>query len=280
MKAFRVLSRVRPFFSHWPLHLRMAAQMSAGEINHSFHMMPELGIIYVSIPKVACTSLKLAFREVYGAAGSIRPGAIHDVANQPWQHMRDLGLRDLARRIENGTLKPVTFVRNPFSRALSCYRNQFEYPLRNWDKPNRVHLRSLLIEDPMRRMSFAEFLEAVDRQKSAGMNGHWRPQADFVMAKDIPYAFIGRQENLREDFTALGKIVGTNLSSIKLASRNRSGAGASLADYYTPETIEMVRRIYAADFETFGYSRDLPVSPGGDAAQPEVLGRTVEEARN
>lgn len=259
MSAFRILSRARPlFFSLWPLHMRMAAQMSAGEINHSFHIMKELGIVYVSIPKVACTSLKAAFRELYGVEGGSALKEVHNVANQPWQHVNDRGLRDLASRIENGELKPVTFVRNPFSRALSCFRNQFEYPLRNWDKPNRVHLRSLLIEDPMRHISFTEFLETVSRQKSVDMNGHWRPQADFVMAKDIPYAFVGRQESLGEDLLVLGKLIGRDFSSVELASRNRSGAGTMLAEYYTPETIELVRHIYAADFEIFGYSTDLP----------------------
>ena len=259
MSAFGFLSRMRPvFFSYWPLHLRMAAQMSYGEINHSFHIMPELGILYVSIPKVACTSLKLTFNNLYGGNPDIRPGQIHNVENQPWQHVTDSGLRDLARRIESGELRPVTFVRNPFSRALSCYRNQFEFPLRNWEKTNRVHLRSLLLDDPMRPATFLEFLAAVGRKKSVDMNGHWRPQADFVMAKDIPYSFIGHQETLGDDLKELGRMIGKDFSSLRVPSKNRTGAGTMLGDYYTPEAIDLVRHIYATDFEIFGYSKDLP----------------------
>lgn len=259
MMAFRLLSLARPFFfDRWPLHLRIAAQMRYGEINHSFHIMPELGILYVSIPKVACTTLKRTFRQIYGVTDAIRPGAIHEVRNQPWQHVTDCGLPGLARMIGDGTLRPVAFVRNPFARALSCYRNQFEYDERNWEQPERVKLRSLLNGEPMRRLSFAGFLEAVSSRKSVEMNGHWRPQADFIMANDIVYSFIGRQEALGEDLAKLGRMIGTDFADIDLPSRNRTGAGTMLGEYYTPQTAELVRRIYAVDFETFGYSLDLP----------------------
>ncbi|WP_421863655.1 sulfotransferase family 2 domain-containing protein [Parvibaculum sp.] len=119
-------------------------------------------------------------------------------------------------------------------------------------------MRSLLLDDPMRPASFIEFLEAVKRKKSIDMNGHWRPQADFVMVKDIPYSFIGRQETLDDDLKALGRMIGKDLSSLRLKSKNRTGAGTMLDEYYTPEAIDLVRHVYAADFETFGYSRDLP----------------------
>jgi hypothetical protein len=57
---------------------------------------------------------------------------------------------------------------------------------------------------------------------------------------------------------ALGRMIGMDFSSLHLKSKNCTGAGTMLDEYYTPEAIDLVRLVYVVDFETVGYSRDLP----------------------
>lgn len=280
MTISRVLFHARPlFYSHWPLALRMRAQMDVRDIERSFHIMPDLGIVYLSIPKAACTTLKLTFHKLYGVeTEGLGFHDIHDASKQPWQHISEFGLARLAGMIEDGSLRPVTFVRDPFSRALSVYRNQFEFPMRGWRKARRIKLRSQLLDDPMRRLSFAEFLDAVARQKSRWMNEHWRPQTELMMSQDISYSFVGHQENLEGDLLALGGLVGRDFSLSGIHSMNRSGAGDALARYYTPETADMVRHIYAADFRILGYSTEQPGNEPSAAPHPSLKAAIMNEA--
>jgi hypothetical protein len=61
--------------------------------------------------------------------------------------------------------------------------------------------------------------------------------------------FVGRYENLREDFAALGRRFGveTQLPHVRRSER------APLGDYYDDETRELVRRRHQRDIDAFGY---------------------------
>lgn len=61
--------------------------------------------------------------------------------------------------------------------------------------------------------------------------------------------FVGRYERLKEDFAHVLAQIGI---SVELPWVNRTKHGAYRA-YYTPETRELVGRLYAKDVETFGY---------------------------
>lgn len=65
-------------------------------------------------------------------------------------------------------------------------------------------------------------------------------------------------ESLAADFEALTREIG--LPAVKMERINPTRAnvqGRSLASYYDAETLETTRRLYARDFDLFGYSRDL-----------------------
>jgi hypothetical protein len=76
-------------------------------------------------------------------------------------------------------------------------------------------------------------------------------QKDFICAPDGSQLidFIGRYENLDREFTAICEHIGIRASlPILNVSKTRP-----YQDYYTPETIDLVRQTFAPDIDMFGY---------------------------
>jgi len=66
---------------------------------------------------------------------------------------------------------------------------------------------------------------------------------------EIEMDFIGRIENIEEDFKKLSKLIGIDL---ELPHKNKSERGP-YQDYYTKETRDIVEKIFEKDIEHFNY---------------------------
>ncbi|MEQ9529441.1 MAG: sulfotransferase family 2 domain-containing protein [Parvibaculaceae bacterium] len=238
---------------------RVLKRMPLDAINHNFHIMPKLGIVYAAIPKVGCSMLKAAFLRYHGSAETKRLKHIHNVDNQPWEHVKDRGVADMLNRISRGDLKAVAFVRNPYARTLSCYINQFDTSGLEGIPEGFRKRREQLMGDADRVPTFEEFVDAVGRQSTYEMNGHWRPQTEQLLWGDIDYTFVGQLENFDEGRVRLSDLAGHDLKPyFTRFSSHHAGSVSRTGEFYTPEIAEKVRHIYAADFETFGYGTALP----------------------
>lgn len=139
-------------------------------------------------------------------------------------------------------------VRNPWDWQVSLYRFAFESVL---DLPLlAAYARGLR---PVRKTysgfeSFADYIR-------------WRCTDDVHLQKDFLFSeggeqlvdFVGRFERLDDDFRTICDRIGIPATLPKL---NESSKGTPYRDYYTPETIEMVRQTFAPDIELFGYEFD------------------------
>ncbi len=121
--------------------------------------------VYFRVPKVASSSLLIAFRKV--------------------------DTLEVAEEYDKSHFK-FTFVRDPFDRLASCYRHVIQ-------NGTPETLPSCPGMD--RNMSFEEFVDAVGAIKDVSkMDMHFRPQYTFLPEKPD---FIGRFENLKEDYETL-----------------------------------------------------------------------------
>jgi hypothetical protein len=85
----------------------------------------------------------------------------------------------------------------------------------------------------------------------------WRCKEDVHYQKDFLFSksgeqlvnFIGKYENLETDFHEICEHIGI---TVELPRLNQS-RHKSYQDYYTPETTDLVRKIFAPDIELFGY---------------------------
>lgn len=138
-------------------------------------------------------------------------------------------------------------VRNPYTHAVSHYEYMKQF-------------RAESIAKRVSAMSFSEYLD--DRRKRAfGKDNFFArmpDQAHFVIDDTGTVAVdrILRFENLASDFNALMQELDLD-AELKQVNKTKA-AKKPLDDYYTDETLAKVRKLYARDFDLFGYSRDLP----------------------
>jgi len=64
--------------------------------------------------------------------------------------------------------------------------------------------------------------------------------------------FIGRYENLQEDFNKVCKAIG--IAPVKLLHKNKSERPKDYREAYNNKTKEIVARVFAKDIELFKYT--------------------------
>lgn len=124
------------------------------------------------------------------------------------------------------------FVRNPWCRTVSFYL------FKKARSSNKIY----------KELSFKEYVNSSDHFKST------TTFFNFGLNSEISLDFIGRFENLEEDFyTACGKI-GIKGIKIPLKQLNkRRFKYKSYTEYYDDDTREVIAEKYKKDIEYFGY---------------------------
>lgn len=180
--------------------------------------------IYFFIPKVACTSLKTVLMEL----GYER--VILKAINPKKYSFR------------------FTFVRNPYDRLVSAYKDKVRKPC---ETGVISYNYKLLKED----MSFKDFVRAVHKTPDDKIDRHFRSQ--YWSLKDdeggIYPDFIGKFENIQEDYKKLMNNLGIE-NPPELPHRRNSKKG-NYMDYYDEETKKLVYERYYEDFKLGGYEK-------------------------
>lgn len=198
----------------------------------------ELGFFYNRIPKAANSTVVTNLARL--KFGKEIPSK---TAKKMFQTPSALHKREVARF--NGLFK-FSVVRNPYTRVLSAYL----------DKVERRALRD------NKESSFREFLQSLKNGRLY-KNAHWAPQSALLLLTADQFDFIGKVESLDADIVFIKEKIQKNRPEEPLKSffGNATGATEKLRAYYDAQTAEMVRMLYRDDFDIFGYSQELPVSP-------------------
>lgn len=200
--------------------------------------MDDCGLVYVSIPKVACTSIQ-------SAIGVCRDGVSRR------EVVRTLTLPRRAR-----SYFKFAFVRNPFDRLVSCYTdkvlgaNKQRAERAHFDsRYNRWLVRGLFGDQFAASMTFRAFVELVGRIPDFLADSHFKSQYAHLAKASGHVDYVGMFESLDEDWRELQSLY--DLGSLK---RLNVGKHQPWSDYYRdPAVIEAVRRRYRRDIDMFGY---------------------------
>lgn len=208
--------------------------------------------IFVHIPKTGGTSIgkKLGhFEEFQRDVQDHRP--LREIEPLPLRRIlaRLNSLEDLyllARRVRHCSEKRPTrsqyqdyfkfsFVRNPWARVHSWYRNVMRSP---------KHRQRLSVPADC---SFRKFLEEHP--------GQWALRPQMYWLKDwegeIPFDFIGRFESLQQDFDKVGSELGISDTALPHMVRSEGG---QYTQHYDEFTKRLVAHWYAEEIERFGYT--------------------------
>jgi len=130
------------------------------------------------------------------------------------------------------TFFTFSFVRNPWDWQVSLYN----YMLKSPEHPQHTFIKSMSNFDEYIRWRCAEEV---------------RLQKDFIFLAGDKQAvdLIGRYEKLADDFETICKRIGIT-ASLRWLNVSRT---KPYQEYYTPETIRLVRKAFAPDIALFGY---------------------------
>lgn len=203
---------------------------------------PKQGFAYIQIPKAATRSIREALLAVEDQQG-MDPEQFPLFEAQFSEHVA----RQQLRQSTEG-LKTFAFVRDPYARLYSAYVNKIVDAERRGGKNIfRCHGMSF-------GMPFDDFVRRTCALDDHHIDRHLRSQAWFLTDKQglIP-DFIGHLETFAEDWQQLREAIPA-LGDI--GHRNRAAGDVDFRSYYSEQSLQLVKRRYAKDFELFGYKPD------------------------
>jgi hypothetical protein len=225
---------------------------------------PRLPVVYISNPKAGCSTIKQSLKAAQ-ADDYERRGAGFKRIDQPHggdDCLRREGLTPAACRERY----VISCVRNPFTRALSGYLDKVSPP---GAKP--------LPEFWGRKVdTFEDYLRALSGHKAPYLNPHFRPQHINIDYPRIKYDAIFFLENL----PALSRFLTRIYPNFKLETHapHSRGAADKLRRHYTDEAVDLVRALYARDFELFGYSDRVDDATGAPGEAIAADGHVASDA--
>lgn len=250
-------------------------------------------LFYVATPKVACTSLKWWFAALEGCAQALRENKnscesdpdliIHDSFHRVAPSVTGLHPDDLLEPLTTSAYFRFAVVRNPYKRIFSAWQSKLLLreplqvaPYKNFGFYNQ----------PIKKLSdiaiaFEGFLEHLAANERSGYwDNHWTPQVSLLRPDLIAYTKLAKIEDTKELSAALGEWIGPQFVDPFATRKANESLIPYLQDVVTARSAELIRTLYAEDFEKFGYSEQPPEAKERfSAEQFELAVKAIEMIR-
>ncbi|KAG9341934.1 hypothetical protein JZ751_018251 [Albula glossodonta] len=227
-------------------------------------------LLYCEVPKAGCSNWKRVLMVLGGVASSTRE-IKHDAVHYG-NHLKRLDSFDhqgIAWRLE--TYTKVLFVREPFERLVSAFRDKFENPNTYYHpvfgKPIISKYRANASLAALRTgtgVTFKEFMQyLLDVHRPVGMDIHWEHVNQLCSPCLLDYDFIGKFENIEEEANFLLQRTGApaNLTFPRFKDRHPQAARTSvhITEQYFAQLNASERQraydFYYMDYLMFNYSK-------------------------
>ncbi len=194
----------------------------------------EYNICLAFMPKVANSSMKMAFAKLY----NIEPFASQKdqigIHGCKFFHERMIDIREAS--MINSTAN-IMFVRNPYDRLVSCWQSKLI---------DKVPNAGLVRQGFTRDMTFEDFIKLVCKIPDDIANVHFKSQMCFWLG---PKTTILRFENIDDDW----EIVRNKIVGLPPLPHFGSSEHNHYREYYNPELIKLVQQRFKYDLEVLGY---------------------------
>jgi len=214
--------------------------------------------VYFVVQKVACSSIKTALRPLFDVENPARYETIRKDGKRSFRVHKlfdesgyQIDGSKFFGRVE-GEYRDYfkfAFVRNPWDRLVSCYFQKIV-------NPKGIDLNPPGEDRFYRSMQFGEFVEVVAAIPDEKANAHFRSQYRGICDKNrnVLANFVGRFENLAEDFDFVAKKIGDERLELPHLLRSGRRRSRPYVEFYDDRLRELVRRRFRDDVEIFGYS--------------------------
>lgn len=222
---------------------------------NSFMWQKNWHLLYCWIHKVASSSWSQIFFNLVGK--QVPSSRLHEAA----QYFHP-NAAELSSAMSNSLV--FTFVRHPFERLVSAYRDKFElakkhayvysrYANKILKKTNQSKSRLT----PRRRPTFREFADYLVSGWAPDYNDHWIPYWPHCHFCDLEYDVVGTMETVKDDFEFINNVSGLSSTNLTIPWTNRrNGSSDTALQYFTQldeNIVTSLIEIYRPDFEMFGY---------------------------
>lgn len=245
---------------NFPGKFRTFDQIPSKELDHLI-VDDRHGVIYCFIPKVACTNWKrimivlsqnlkapdgAPYLDPLDIPSALSHNAtVHLTFNKFWRLFGHFSRPLMHHKLKNYT--KFLFVRDPFVRLISAFRNKFALPNEDFytHYGSTMLQRYANISQPPAsaqeafsagiRLSFTHFIKYLldpQTEKEKPFNEHWQQMHRLCHPCQIDYDFVGKLETLHEDTEHLLKILGlSNQIHFPPGYRNRTAEELFMDSY-------------------------------------------------
>lgn len=207
-----------------------------------FYILEDRKLVFISVPKVACSSILSAIASSYQVK---LQSALH--SDPFWQIVRG------TLSAQQQTYDKFAFVRNPFARIVSCYKH----------KILRVRMQSQTEQVPYLfqkflplESTFDEFINVISRVPDCHAEQHFKSQYAILYegGRLLP-DWVGRFETLAASWAEIAQKYRFEQALPKLRSTaHLPDTPQDYRTYYTRPLVKLVYRRYQKDIEAFGYA--------------------------
>lgn len=213
--------------------------------------------LFHSVGKAANSTVKYFLYAEEARGTRLKYENVHDRRVSPLISPFQLSNSQLNDIISDEKYFKFTFVRNPFSRLLSCYLDRI---LPKKSTPYKEVVRYIGKEVGY-NVPFPEFVEAVCSQSNYEQNNHWRLQYADAMCDVIKYSYIGKQETFTECMSEVWENIYPGLKvpdfGMKNLSPSKTGSTEKVNSYWTKNLVKLVSERFEKDFVFFEYDNHV-----------------------
>lgn len=216
----------------------------------NYFISEKLGVAYLRVPKAGCSSIQALI------LATEKPELYEEIKDEIKEHVNFLhntqGVFETSKKPPKSLIK-FTFVRHPFNRLLSFYKNQIN--------PSNVlteEMKNRLQEQLGKYgfyigMSFEDFVELLINDRDALNEHHVRPQVEFLFGDNgLNVDYLGKLENISRHQSILGRLIGKpDLKLMKLNSTGGSDWRSS--GYFNQQIVSELEKVYKYDLILLGY---------------------------
>jgi hypothetical protein len=234
-------------------HLKYRLREIVSKTPYDYHgniALHEYNALYFYIPKVACSSLKLSVAELLDIPSPDMSNPLASPHRRPYPYVRR---NEILTKYQSYCR--FAFVRNPWDRLLSCYKNKIVGVKSG--RYGEGKLLEFLKKDSERfhlDMSFSEFVEVVASLADNNSDYHYRSQYSFNFTDDGVQLtnFIGKFESLDDDLRRLAE--NSEVPLLRLPHVMKSSDSRTYREFFTTKTKKLVESRYEKDIDTFKYT--------------------------
>ena len=209
--------------------------------NYLWNYSAKLNCVYIEVPKVCCTTIKAMMQavELDCSAGELSLAQIHNREASPLLNFDSLVEAGI------GDYRTFTFVRNPYTRIYSAYKDKLVD--NQWEKNRRAENLGFSAEEDI---PFLEFLRVIRDRSQQSMDIHWLSQSAILEDRTID--FIGRFEQFDNDYYIIASALGLPPDTESRLTHS-TVTGTSILRRLCREAISIINEIYERDFSSFNY---------------------------